>query len=36
MVCEFNKAAKNCIPIKHTFHLLLKKLNSRALIFKSN
>ena len=36
MVCELNKAAKNCITIKYAFHLLLKKLNSRALIFKSN
>lgn len=36
MVCELNKAAKTCITIKHTFHLLLKKLNSRAVIFKIN
>ena len=35
MVCELNKAVKNYIIIKHIFHLLLlKKLNSRALIFK--
>ena len=32
----WTQAVKNCIAIKHTFHLLLKKLNARALIFKIN
>ena len=32
----WTQAVKICIVIKHTFHLLLKKLNARALIFKIN